>query len=120
LSQGSIGSQMESPSVSGAGVPTQAQLSITSPTVQGSRSSQGVPSVVLSQGSMQSAVPSPSVSVSATPQPQTPGAILFGSLGQPSVQSEVPSPSVSTTGVPAQTQLSITSPIVQGSPSSQA
>jgi hypothetical protein len=33
---------------------------------------------------MQSGTPSPSVSVSATPQPQIPGAIFNGSLGQPS------------------------------------
>ena len=30
-----------------------------------------------------------------TPQPQVPGAVLFGSDGQPSLQSAVPSPSVS-------------------------
>ena len=47
------------------------------------------------QRSLQSAVPSLSVSVSATPQPQIPGATLFGSFGQPSTQSLVPSLSVS-------------------------
>src|ERR1051325_5273034 len=47
------------------------------------------------QLSCQSGTPSPSESVSVTPQPHTPGAVLFGSFGQPSVQSITPSPSVS-------------------------
>ena len=38
--------------------------------------------------------------VSGTPQPQTPGAVLFGSEGHKSMQSGVPSPSVSVSGTP--------------------
>src|SRR5438034_1234403 len=44
---------------------------------------------------MQSGVPSPSLSMSATPQPQLPGAVLLGSFGQPSSWSHTPSPSLS-------------------------
>ena len=41
----------------------------------------------LPEPSLQSGVPSESESVSATPQPHTPGAVLFGSLSQRSWQS---------------------------------
>src|SRR5688572_30072885 len=63
--------------------------------------------------------PSPSasayqvVATSTVPQPHTPGAILFGSLGQPSLALHVPSPSVSS-NVPAQVHPALhTSLIVQ-------
>src|SRR5258708_3977913 len=45
--------------------------------------------------SRQSLTPFPLVSTSATPQPQSPGDILFGSAGQPSLASATPSPSSS-------------------------
>src|SRR5687768_16343300 len=50
--------------------------------------------------SLQSSTVSLSLSVSATPQPQTPGAVLFGSVGQPSKQLGVPSPSLSVSATP--------------------
>ena len=50
-------------------------------------------------------MPSPSVSVSATPQPQIPGAIFAGSFGQPSLQSAVPSPSLSPVSATPQPQM---------------
>ena len=46
--------------------------------------------------SLQSGVPLLLLSVTATPQPQAPGVVEFGSFGHWSEQSGVPSPSVST------------------------
>src|SRR5215471_2384482 len=40
---------------------------------------------------MQSGVPSPSLSTSRTPQPHTPGCVLFGSSGQQSPDASPPS-----------------------------
>src|SRR6218665_436626 len=69
------------------------------------------------QLSLQFAMPSLSESVSATPQPHTPGAILFGSFGQPSIRSQVPSPSPSGRAGCVHTPPTTTSE-VQGLPSS--
>src|SRR5258706_354985 len=77
-----------------AGLKTVTQLSQTSPTPSRSRSA-WLGLARPGQLSWQLATPSPSESVSATPQPQAPGAILLGSLGQPSLQSAVPSRSLS-------------------------
>merc|ERR1712137_928932 len=59
-----------------------------------------MPAIVIRQRKPWRRKDSPSESPSLTPQPQSPGSVLFGSSGQRSSQSETPSPSESTSLIP--------------------